>query len=62
MKPKKNLVSKTELEGELDKLEAMWDNMLTRGDDDFYETSRHLRDKDTNEEGTKRPRRRGKRM
>jgi hypothetical protein len=62
MKPKKNLVSKTELEGELNKLEAMWDNMLARGDDDYYEMSRHLRDKDTKEEEPTRSRRRGKRM
>ena len=62
MKSKQNLVSKTELEGELDKLEEMWDAIIARGDDDYYETSRHLRDKDTKDEGTKRPRRRGKRM
>ena len=58
MKSKKDIVSKTEL----DKLEDMWDAMLARGDDDYYEASRHLSEKDTKHEGTKRPRRIGKRM
>lgn len=61
MKSKKDIISKIELEGELDKLEDMWDAMLARGDDDYYEASQHLRDKDTKDEGIKRPHRRGKR-
>jgi hypothetical protein len=52
------------LEAELDKLEDMWDNIIARGDDDYYETVQHHRQKlvKDKEQPEKRHRRRGKRM
>lgn len=52
------------LEAELDKLEDMWDRILDRGDDDYYETVQHHRQKQVKDEEQpeKRVRRRGRRM
>jgi len=41
----------------------MWDAILAKGDDDYYETSRIFREEDSNEgRKTKRPHRKGKRI
>ena len=63
MNSKKNSRSKARLEREIDKLGDMWDAMLAKGDDDYYEAARNFREEDNKEEKeTKRPRRRGRRI
>jgi hypothetical protein len=49
---------------ELDQLEEMWDEMLGRGDDDFYEAFRGNRESrtDADKVSPKQGRRKGRRM
>ncbi len=37
----KRIANGDDLEAETSQLENMWDKMLSRGDDDFYEAVRH---------------------
>lgn len=52
------------LEAELDKLEDMWDRILDRGDDDYYEAVQFHRQSETKveEQPTKGTRKRGRRI
>lgn len=61
---KKEKQKRNDLEAELDKLEDMWDRIMEKGDDDFYETVQHHRQRQNQneEQSPKRIRKRGKRM
>jgi len=52
------------LEAELDTLEDMWDRILERGDDDYYETVQFHRQRESKNEERPKKRicRRGRRM
>lgn len=63
MNAKQNNSPKSKLENEIDKLGDMFDAMLAKGDDEYYEATKSYREGQKKEEQVpKAQRRRGKRM